>query len=292
MAANVETMMYVGETPWHKLGTYVGDEEITSNEAIIAAGLDWNVNKVPITTITGSSIKDYYAVVRDIDNKALGVVKKNYEVVQNKDKFKFIDNILGTGVAHIHTAGSLREGRITWILAKLNGIARVKNTDDTIEKFLLIAGSHDGSMAVQSMFTPVRVVCQNTLNLAVKDNLSFVKIRHTKNAYNLLKSAEETIKSALDYYEEFEDKVNWLAEQKFNNDQVRKALQSMFNVMDLEETPTRTINTIDEVINLVHTGKGNAQWAGTAWGFLNGVAEYADFHRTKTKRSTADTQLF
>ena len=117
MAANVETMFYTREKPWHGLGIRVA-EALTSKEALTKAGVDWHVVQKPLTTYDGSPVPGYFANIRDKDDKLLGVVTDRYTVIQNEDAFAFTDGLLGAGVRY-ETAGSLSEGRRVWILAKL-----------------------------------------------------------------------------------------------------------------------------------------------------------------------------
>jgi len=288
MSHEVESMLYAGKTPWHGLGTYVGDQEVNSEEAIVAAGLNWEVVKRPLYRDAINYVLEedryeevdgWFEVARETDNALLGVVQGRYTVVQNSYKFRFIDNILGSGVASIHTAGSLKGGKIVWILAKLQGIARVKNTDDTIERYLLLSSAHDGSMPVMAQFTPVRVVCANTLNAAFHDCTNIVKVRHTANADAQFKIAENTMKQALDFYEVFEQKINWLADQKFTDLQLDLAINRVMND-NKEEQSTRIKNYSETIKILAEHGKGNAQWRGTAWGAYNAFTEFSDWERS------------
>ena len=169
MPANIDKMMWVGEKPWHGEGTKL-ENVATSAEAIEAAGLDWKVEKRGLyfaqTDGTTQLIPGKYATVRTDNQVALGIVGKVYTPLQNKEAFSFFDSIVGVKEAMYHTAGSLGKGERVWILAKLPGYIKVTE-DDVVEKYLLLANSHDGSSAVEMLFTPVRVVCQNTLNLAI-----------------------------------------------------------------------------------------------------------------------------
>lgn len=163
MAANVESMFYVRKAPWHGLGTRV-EEAPSSEEALALAGLDWNVIQKPIMTEDSLPIPGFKANIRDFDNQVLGVVTDRYKVVQNQEAFAFTDELLGEGVTY-ETAGSLQNGRRTWILAKLP--QRYIISGDEITPYLVFMNSHDGTGAIKTAMTPIRVVCQNTLNLAL-----------------------------------------------------------------------------------------------------------------------------
>ena len=163
MPANVETMFYVREAPWHGLGVRV-ESALNSEDALVMSGLNWNVIQKPIMTASGNLIPGYKANIRDTDNRVLGVVTDRYRVVQNSEAFAFTDALLGEGVRY-ETAGSLQDGKKIWILAKLPDKYIIEG--DQIDPYLVFSSSHDGSGSIKVAMTPIRVVCQNTLNLAM-----------------------------------------------------------------------------------------------------------------------------
>ena len=162
MSANIESMFYVRETPWHGLGVKV-EEAVSSGEALWLSGLDWHVVQKDIYA-EDKKINGYKANVRDSDGKVLGVVSDRYRIVQNDEAFAFTDALLGEGVRY-ETAGSLSEGRQIWMLARLPEKYIING--DEIAPYLVFSNSHNGSGAVRVAITPIRVVCQNTLNLAL-----------------------------------------------------------------------------------------------------------------------------
>ena len=164
MSANVETMFYVRNVPWHGLGTRVM-EAPASSEALKLAGLDWKVLQEPVYTENGELIRGYKANVRDTDRKVLGVVTDRYKVVQNQDAFAFTDALLGQGVRY-ETAGSLMGGKKVWLLAHMPREYIISG--ERISPYLVFSNTHDGSGAVKVAVTPIRVVCSNTLNLALR----------------------------------------------------------------------------------------------------------------------------
>ena len=185
MAANVETMFSVREKPWHGLGKIVM-EAPTSKDALQLAGLDWNVVQEPIYTEFKEVVEGYKANVRDSDRKVLGVVSDRYKVVQNADAFSFTDELLGKGVRY-ETAGSLQEGKKVWLLARLPREYIIGG--ERISPYLVFSNTHDGSGSVKVAITPVRVVCNNTLNLALSTaNRSFSMI-HTGNIQDKIQEA-------------------------------------------------------------------------------------------------------
>ena len=165
-------MAYTGDKPWHGLGTSVANA-MTSAEAIGLAGLDWGVVKQPVYFANDISkykrIENKFATVRVDTMDPLGIVGNVYRPLQNKEAFSFFDAIVGDKLAMYHTAGALGKGERIWLLAKLPGECWI-TPKDNIEKFLLLTNSHDGYSSVEFMVTPIRVVCQNTLNMAFSDN--------------------------------------------------------------------------------------------------------------------------
>ena len=215
MAHNLEikngeaSMMYVGEEPWHGLGTKL-ESPASAAEAIEAAKLDWEVKKVPLYAGSGRrrvALKNRFAVVRkDLWGKkqceALGVVGSQYTPLQNREAFSFFDPIVGEKAAVYHTAGVLGDGKRIWILAKLPEDIRVIN-DDITHKFLLLSNSHDGTSAVQVKFTPIRVVCQNTLTIALNKGPT-VWVVHTQNIHERLREAERLLGIVKEGFDEIE----------------------------------------------------------------------------------------
>lgn len=196
MSAEVESMFFAGrETPWHRLGTRV-ETAPDSREALIAAGLDWDVEQKPVYTQDGVRVPDYYANVRDHDQRVLGVVTKRYRVVQNREAFSFTDGLLGEGVRY-ETAGSLMGGRKVWILARLPEKYIIRG--EQITPYMVFSNTHDGSGAIRTAMTPVRVVCNNTLNLALGTAERRWSISHTGDIEAKMEAAGKTLLLAGEY---------------------------------------------------------------------------------------------
>ena len=210
MAANVESMFYVRETPWHGLGTRVM-EAPASKEALQLAGLDWMVLQEPIFTDTKEEIVGYKANVRDSDRKVLGVVTDRYKVIQNEEAFAFTDALLGEGVRY-ETAGSLQDGKKVWMLARLPQEYIISG--ERISPYLVFSNTHDGSGAVKVAVTPIRVVCNNTLNLALATAKRPWSMVHTGDIKEKMEEAKETLFMAQNYM----DKLG----KEFENLRVKK----------------------------------------------------------------------
>lgn len=226
MSAEVESMFYVRKTPWHGLGTNV-EEALSSEEALAAAGLDWNVVQKKIYTEDWNCVEGFYANVRDSDNRVLGVVTNRYRIVQNREAFAFTDELLGKGVRY-ETAGSLREGRKTWILARLPKQYRL--ADDRVMPYLVFCNSHDGSGSIKAAMTPVRVVCNNTLNLALRRADRIWTASHTGDMEGKLEDAKRTLFMAEHYMEELAKETEKLCKRKISSAEAEEYIRTLLPV--------------------------------------------------------------
>src|ERR1043166_6736909 len=226
------SMFYVEEVPWHGMGTRL-NKPATAKEAIEAAKLDWPVVKLPF--FTGSKripVPDKFAVVRKTSHlisktdPVLGVVGKDYVPLQNHQAFTFFDPIVGESAAIYHTAGALGQGERIWILAKLPGHIRVVG-DDITEKYLLLSNSHDGKSSVQIKFTPVRVVCQNTLTLAF-NNGSCWRVSHHSDVHEKLKQAHEMLGIIHNKFNDMEDSFQAMSRVKMNKNRLTEYLAAVY----------------------------------------------------------------
>ncbi len=198
MPALVESMFSTRVTPWHGLGKIVA-EAPTSEDAIHLAGLDWDVVQQKIYLEDGTEIKDAYANVRSSDNKPLGIVGNRYQIVQNIEAFSFTDSLLGEGVKY-ETAGSLKDGKTIWLLAKLPD--KYEILGDKVDPYIVFTNTHDGTGSVKVAMTPVRVVCNNTLNMALHSATRTWTTRHTGDINKKLTDAQNTLQLAQNYMNE------------------------------------------------------------------------------------------
>lgn len=286
-------MFYAGnDVPWHGLGTKL-DNPATAEEALIAAGLNWGVKKEPVYLASGMVVDGFYSNVRSDNGKPLGIVGERYEPLNNKDAFRLFDAIVGEKLAMYHTAGSLGVGERVWILAKLPGHIKVVG-EDVIEKYLLLTNSHDGSSAVQMMFSPVRVVCQNTLNLALRDTSESsrrVRSKHTINIGLRLDSFRERLGIISAQYSMFEEMSRKLATVQLTSEAWQAYVKSTGLIPDTKkadgEMGTKAANIMEEVSAMFEKGRGNdlPGVRGTLWGGFNAIAEYVDYGRTTRAHS-------
>jgi phage/plasmid-like protein (TIGR03299 family) len=281
------SMMYFGEVPWHGLGQRP-DQPATAAQAIKAGGLDWTVSKEPVfVEVKGARVEvpDRLATVRLRSNGELvplGIVSNGYKVLQNREAFTFFDAIVGEGAAIYHTAGALDEGRRIWILAKLPGEIRVTNEDIT-EKFLLLSNSHDGSRAVRVMFTPIRVVCQNTLTMA-EGRGDFISIRHSGDFHQRFESAAKMLGIINTRYAEIEQAFQFLVKNEISQQALVAYLNAVFPPP--EEGAPKWVRDYSErarsgAAERFETGMGNNLKGvrGTLWAAYNGITEFVDHEK-------------
>lgn len=301
MAHEVESMMYTNQIPWHNLGTYVGSEAVDSVTALEQAGLDWEVLKKGIRTTDNLPISDHFAIVRSKDKKPLGIVGNKYHTYQNTDAFQFFDSIVGKGKAIYHTAGSLKGGKIVWLLAKLPEAINLMNKD-LVDKYLLLMNSHDGSTPIQVMFTPVRIVCNNTLNYAVgmskqrrkETGVGYISVRHTKNTKSRLEEAKRVLDISIETYdyleEKYKDMTQFSMDEKTMNEYINRVLrigELDIKVDKKKEVTTRLQNQKDRIIDLYYGSPGAAKFPNTLWNAYNAFTRYADWEKT-VKREDED----
>ena len=213
MSANVETMFYVREKPWHGLGVEV-KEAPTSADALVYAGLDWEVMQENVYTEGGILVPGYKVNLRSTDAAALGIVSDRYKVVQNEDAFQFTDDLLGKGVTY-ETAGALQGGRKVWMLARMPH--RYIIAGDEIAPYMVVMNSHDGSSGIKVAMTPIRVVCQNTLNLALSNAKRIWTTKHTENVMSRVHEARETLLLAEKYMGELGRGIDSLSQIKLSS---------------------------------------------------------------------------
>ncbi len=287
------SMMYVGEPPWHGLGTQLSGPA-TAAEAIQAANLNWRVVKKPIYAVEGlvrQRIPDKFAVVREdkwgrSDCSVFGIVGTGYTPLQNEEAFQFFDPIVGKNAAIYHTAGALGEGERVWILAKLPSDIRVVG-DDIAHKYLLLSNSHDGNSSVQIKFTPIRVVCQNTLTMALSQGPT-LRVVHTRDLRERLRNAEKSLGLIHRRFNELEEAFVAMAQVRLNEARLAEYLKLVFpDPPEPHDRPDMARAAKDRAwaeYFFVH-GKGNDREGvtGTLWAAYNGIAEYVD-HRQFERR--------
>jgi len=286
-------MMYVGKMPWHGLGTQL-EEPPTAAWAIRAAHLNWRVVKKQL--YVGEEhrpLPGQYAIVREDrwssnEESVFGTVGQGYSPLQNEDAFRFFDPIVETGKAFYESAGALKSGQRVWVMARLKEDFEVTK-EDTIARYLLLSNTHDGTGSVQVKFTPVRVVCQNTLSQALGQGPS-IRVAHTSAMESRLKNAaDEALATIQRHFNEIGVQFRKLADVEMSEEHLDAYLRSVFpdpprskDEKQYRRAITQAQKDREESRRLCFDGKGNDLEGvrGTLWAAYNGVTEYADFHRT------------
>jgi phage/plasmid-like protein (TIGR03299 family) len=291
----------VQEKAWHGLGQIV-QEYPTSQEAIKHAGLDYEVVKSPLYTkglginetqngiemgSTELQVPDYFSTIRTDNNTVLGVVGKDYHIVQNREAFSFFDAIVGgnNGILY-ETAGALGNGERIFITAKLPDYIRVGSGDDVTEKYIFLTTSHDGSGSITAAFTPIRIVCQNTLNASLRSMSNVVRIRHTSGAKQRLDDAHKVMGLADTLSTQLEGIFNQWAKVNVTDSEVKKLIQLALcpnkETLDLlkkgadNEVSTVFKNTVEDAFAYAMTSDTQQMdtTKGTLFGAYNAVTGY------------------
>ena len=238
MAHEVESMMYVGKTPWHGLGVAIPDgKKLSIEEAISAAGLDWEVELRHVFTEDNEGslqgILNHYVSCRKTDNAVLGIVGKDYRPLQNRDAFRWFQPFLEGGEATLETAGSLKGGSRVWVLARIRRDPLVVGKEDVMRHYVLLSNSHDGSLAVRVGFTPIRVVCNNTLCLAHESKASkLLRVKHTSRVRENLEEIRETIDLAQREFATTVEQYRRLASRQINSADLVKYVRLVFGLKE------------------------------------------------------------
>lgn len=273
MAANVETMFYVRETPWHGLGMRVV-EAPGSEEALELAGLNWKVRQEPIYTDNNLLIPGYKANVRDLDDKVLGVVTDRYKVVQNDEAFTFTDGLLGEGVRY-ETAGALLDGRKVWILARMPREFIING--EQISPYLVFSNTHDGSGAIKVAVTPIRVVCNNTLNLALSTAKRSWSMVHTGDVQGKMEEAKQTLFMAEKYMSRLGREFETLRKIELTDRQVMDYIKLLLPYENEDNSlHVRNINRLREDMQKRYFDAPDLKDVGNnAYRFVNAVSDFA-----------------
>jgi phage/plasmid-like protein (TIGR03299 family) len=295
MPAAVEQMMFVGATPWHGLGNKV-DADIGVEDAIVAAGLDWEVGLKDLQTVDGVPV-NHRATYRKTDGSILGVVGPRYTPLQNKDSFDWFQPFLDAGECSIHTAGSLHSGQKVWVLAQLNRDNSEIVSGDDVSKFILLSNSHDGTTAIRVGYTPIRVVCVNTLAMAHSkgSGSQLIRIRHTRSSKNNLEQVRDIMDNINAQFEATAEQFRFLASKNFNQADIRRYVKTMLGIEGTVDgdIKTRTRNIMDEILALVEGPKQSAtNVRGTWWAAYNGYNEYLNYNKGRTEDNRLDSLWF
>lgn len=290
MAANVESMFYVRQAPWHGQGNNV-QEALTSVDALEQAGLKWKVVQRNIWTDNLMQIPGFKANIRETDNQVLGVVTDRYKIVQNHEAFAFTDELLGEGVKY-ETAGSLQHGRKVWMLAKLPEQYIISG--DLISPYLVFSNSHDGSGSIKVAMTPIRVVCQTTLNLVINNTKRMWTTIHTGNIKSKLDEAKKTFLLAEHYVDKLGAEVDRWNRIKLPDHKVLEYMEMLLPMPDnATKTQEKNVHLLRtdmktryfDAPDLAHVGKNGYR-------FINAVSDFTTHAKPLRETSSFKENLF
>lgn len=290
MAHNINSMAYYGKEPWHKLGHAI-PARATSGQMIVAAGLDWEVTARGARGAGKDKKGRYsmYEIVREPRPHTkereilLGVASGTYVPLQNCEAFDFFDLVVGDNKAVFETAGSLGRGECVWVLAKMPAAMEIVPGDEC-RRYLLLSNRHDGKGSVTVKFTSIRVVCQNTLMLALKDGQNAYRVRHSKLMTERLAQVGEILHMAKKVYEECGMLFRKLAATSLARNRLDMFLQVVYPLTEPQkkrgtrpEKWVRIDQLLEESEDLKLPGVKDTMWAA-----YNAVTQFEDYRQTRT----------
>jgi len=291
-------MAYQNEMPWHKLGTKMIEADV--EVALKTGHLDWIVGLEPIFLADGARVTGRFANVRDVDRKVLGIVGKEYEPLQNAEAFGVLQDACSEFGVTIESCGALGIGAKCWMLAKLpDSVEPVPG--DRVDGYFLVTTGHNGSIPFTARPTPIRVVCENTLNVAEHSTNAIITMKHIRSELATMDQVKRLINKLVKALKISGETFAQLAAKKMNRIAVTEYVNAVLGVSDEElfiqqylgiKRETAQIKKRDKVVNLVWNGKG-AELAGAknndanAWAAYNAVTEFVDHVRTAKKSEKA-----
>lgn len=310
MTANIATdqrtgklMVFTADTKawWDTLGQYVREAQTWEN-VLQVAGLDWEVIKAPLHTQWGNpeagiskliKVESHVAIVRKDTKQHLGVVGSGYQPIQNRDALKWTEALLETGAVY-ESAGGIGGGERIWLLARIPKADFTVGLNDEHQSFLLVTTSHDGSMSMTVKQTDTRVVCQNTLTMALQDGKQAIKIKHTKSAEDRLKQAQRMVSASIQNAATLKEKFDRLVSRKVSKETFTAVMDRLFPIKADEASKasiSRRDNILTEISQLFESNDGNMfpEQRGTAYALLNSVTNFVD-HARATRVKTGNPQ--
>jgi phage/plasmid-like protein (TIGR03299 family) len=288
MAHNVETMAYAGELPWHGLGVAV-DNDLAPQEMLVAAGLDWSVEKQDLITASGIVVPGKKGLVRTSDNTLLDVVGTDWNPVQNNEAFDFFNEYVTAGDMEMHTAGSLRNGQITWALAKTKESFELFKGDVT-ENYLLFTNPHKYGSSIDIRMTPIRVVCNNTLSFAL-DSLSNDMFRMSHKVRFDADYVKEQMGIAREKLDAYKNVVEFIGSKRFTNESITNYFNDVFGKPSGQvlEFTSRNAQLAYDTLN---TQPGAKYAEGTFWQAFNTVTYLTDHVFGRNHATRLDSAWF
>lgn len=270
-------LIYTGLKPWHGIGKEV-DPSISAHEAMMQAGLGWDVQHVPLYVQSGvwnfDKIPSVVGLKRSDTGKILGIATDKYRSLQNSEAFEIFQEVLSTGMAHMEVAGSLKGGRVVWALARIKSDDLAVDSKDLIRPYVLLSLGHDGKTGIRAGFTPNRVVCNNTLTLAHNNAESkLVRVVHRGNVKDNVQALIDAMDLSVQEFRATVEDYRKMLNTPINQADLREYVRVTLGLVEKEDNK-RATNIVDKVVGLASAGRGNGYAAGTVWGGFNGVTEY------------------
>ena len=286
MAHMLETMAYAGEVPWHGLGHKV-PSDLSTDQMMQAAGLDWTVQKIPafVKIDDESQAIDAAALVRSSDNKILDVVSSDWNPVQNQEAFDFFQDFVNAGDMEMHTAGSLKGGQIVWALAKIKDSFELFGGDQ-VDSYMLFTNPHVYGQSLDIRFTPIRVVCNNTLTLSLsqKGGTAF-KLSHRREF--VADQAKQALGIAHAKLDEYKSMASWMGSKRYDNESIKAYFQDLFPSQG--DKDSRNAIKALEVLEL----QPGAKFAeGSWWQAFNAVTYMTDHLMGRTNDARLQSAWF
>lgn len=289
MAHLIETMAYAGEVPWHGLGKEV-PADLSPEQMLKTADLDWSVDKVPaFIDVNGTKrATGRYALVRSSDDSILDVVTEDWNPVQNQEAFEFFNDFVHSGDMEMHTAGSIKNGQVVWALAKIKAGFELFNGDE-VKGYLLFTNPHKFGQSIDIRFTPIRVVCNNTLTLALdqKVNNSY-KMNHRKTFDGDV--AKEMLGIAKDKLQTYKEMAAFLGSKRYSEDKVKEYFATIFPTLSKEEgkVSRNAIQAMDVLVKQPGAKFAEGSW----WQPFNAVTYMTDHLLGRTNETRIQSAWF
>lgn len=255
------------------------------DSALTTSGLDWEVTSKPLFNEFGKEYPKYRANIRETDNEILGITTDAYRIVQNAEAFAFVNDLADEGGFEFDRAGQFRNGKAIWLMGKL---PQTNILGDAVDNNLVFINSHDGSFGVKVMMTPIRVVCYNMLNLALRRATRVWTAKHTRSIYNRIEEARYTLGLANNYMKALDEEADVLANKTISDAELEAVLDALFPV-DKNKDSERKINNVSILKKnffACYNEADIAQFKGTVWGAINAMADLVD--HSAPNRNTAD----
>lgn len=286
MSHMVETMAYAGSTPWHGLGTKV-PADLSPEQMLEKAGLNWSVRKVPaFANVGGKNVAvGRSALVRDSDESILDIVSDDWNILQNSEAFEFFHDFVAAGDMEMHTAGSLRNGQLVWALAKVHDSFELFKGDQ-VDSYLLFSNPHKYGWSIDVRFTPIRVVCNNTLTLSLNTaSKNMVKVSH-RRAFNA-DEVKETLGVAKEKLAKYKEMATFLGSKRYDSKSLPEYFKAVFPVTGGPSTKKEMSKNASVALDVIDTQPGSNFAEGSFWSAFNAVTYMVDHKLGRTQ----DTRL-